>query len=102
MSTPEQQMKKMNEPSGCGRECTYRGTGACSFESCPYDEFPMHQGGTTTDICPVCGATITRPQLDHLPILCDTCTQRLKRILVTDYDEILYLMNNGKGSRCLI
>ena len=81
MSTPEQEMKIMNDPASCARQCSYRGEGKCSFESCPYDEFPMHKGQSTVDICPICGTKITRPQLDHLPILCDKCITRLRKIL---------------------
>ena len=100
MSTPEQEMKIMNDPASCTRQCSYRGEGKCSFESCPYDEFPMHKGQSTVDICPICGTKITRPQLDHLPILCDKCITRLRKILTSGYDEVDHLMNSGRGSRC--
>ena len=100
MSTPEQEEKVLNDPKSCARECMYRGVGVCSFESCPFDEFPMHHGQYTTDKCVICGASISRCQLDNDNILCSECQRKLYKTFVTKWSTLEYMLDNGRGPNC--
>lgn len=95
MSTPEQEERQMNDPGSCSRDCIFRGTSSCSFESCPFDEHPINQGGDISDVCEICGKTITRNQLSNTPVLCETCKSRLKFLLVDNWSTLRCLVSSG-------